>query len=73
MLIIKENLIQLVFLEIMKMSQIKELKRNILEYAMNNNFDYFVSFTFDDKKIGDLKRTDYKELKKKFLKSLNQL
>jgi hypothetical protein len=40
---------------------------------MNNDFQWFVTFTFDDKKINPkgLTRTDYKELKKNFMKALN--
>ena len=43
-------------------------KRLILDYALNNNFNYFVTFTFDSSKIN---RSNFNSCKNKILKALN--
>lgn len=44
-------------------------KRTVLDIAMNNSFEWFVTFTIDRKKVVD--RTDFKTIKKDFLKAIN--
>jgi len=47
-------------------------KKKIYEYAMSNDWDYFVTFTFnDDKLVGDA--TDYEECSKRLSCYLNNL
>ena len=43
-------------------------KRTILDYALNNNFNYFVTFTFDASKIN---RSNFNACKNKILKAFN--
>ena len=44
-------------------------RRLIQEYILCNDFRLFCTFTFDGEKVAD--RTDYKDLKKRFSKALN--
>ena len=43
-------------------------KRTILDYALNNNFNFFCTFTFDDTKIN---RSNFNACKNKILKAFD--
>ena len=49
----------------------RRAKRTVLELALNNSFDWFVTFTFHTKGSLINDRKDFEDIKKKFLKSIN--